>query len=79
MTQQLDWSAANVAWLLMAVGIANKIPAVPLHIWLPKAHVQANVSTSIILAAVILKLSTYASLVLLIGLLPNASAYYSSI
>ena len=60
----------------MALGIANKVPTVPLHIWLPKAHVQANVSTSIILAAIILKLSTYASLILLINLIPNGAAYF---
>ena len=63
----------------MALGIANKVPTVPLHIWLPKAHVQANVSTSIILAAIILKLSTYASLILLINLIPNGAAYFSSL
>jgi len=79
LTQSLDNSTLNIVWLLIALGIANKVPTVPLHIWLPKAHVQANVSTSIILAAIILKLSTYASLVLLINLIPNTAAYFSSI
>lgn len=73
-----DNNTLNIVWILIALGIANKVPTVPLHIWLPKAHVQANVSTSIILAAIILKLSTYASLILLINLMPNAAAYFSS-
>lgn len=79
LSQQFDSSTINLAWFLLAIGIANKVPSVPMHIWLPKAHVQANVSTSIILAAIILKLSTYASVILLINLMPNASAFFSSI
>ena len=69
----------QLIWLLIGIGIANKIPSIPMHIWLPRAHVEANISTSILLAAIILKLSTYASLLLLINILPNSASYYSSI
>lgn len=79
LTQQYDSNTLNLVWFLIALGIANKVPTVPVHIWLPKAHVQANVSTSIILAAIILKLSTYATLVLLLNFMPNASAYWAAI
>lgn len=36
-----------------------KIPLYGLHLWLPKAHVEAPVAGSIVLAAVLLKLGSY--------------------
>jgi NADH-ubiquinone oxidoreductase chain 4 len=36
-----------------------KLPMFGVHIWLPKAHVEAPVFGSIILAAILLKLGSY--------------------
>jgi NADH:ubiquinone oxidoreductase subunit 4 (subunit M) len=36
-----------------------KVPMIPFHIWLPKAHVEAPTARSIILAGILLKLKTY--------------------
>jgi len=36
-----------------------KLPIYGVHLWLPKAHVEAPVAGSIILAAILLKLSRY--------------------
>lgn len=69
----------RLVWLLFAIGLAIKIPSVPVHIWLPRAHVEANVSSSVLLAAVILKLSTYGSLVLLLSMLSSSTAYYQAL
>lgn len=43
--------------LLLGLGI--KIPFVPLHTWLPDAHVEASTPVSVLLAGVLLKLGTY--------------------
>lgn len=51
--------AATWALIAMLVTFAVKIPAVPLHTWLPAAHVQAPAAGSLILAGVMLKFGTY--------------------
>ncbi|MGB4592776.1 MAG: NADH-quinone oxidoreductase subunit M [Coriobacteriia bacterium] len=47
-----------VFWLL-AAGMLVKIPAFPLHTWLPDAHVEAPTAGSIMLAGVLLKMGGY--------------------
>jgi NADH-quinone oxidoreductase subunit M len=44
---------------LLFVGFAVKVPIVPLHSWLPDAHVEAPTPISMILAGVLLKLGGY--------------------
>lgn len=46
----------GIGWMGAAL---SKVPLVPLHLWLPEAHVQASTPVSIVLAAVLLKLSIY--------------------
>ena len=41
------------------VGFAVKVPLVPLHVWLPDAHVEAPTPVSMVLAGVLLKLGGY--------------------
>ena len=41
------------------IGFATKFPVVPLHTWLPDAHVEAPTAGSVILAGVLLKLGSY--------------------
>ena len=48
-----------VMFMLLFVGLAIKIPIVPLHTWLPDAHVEAPTPISMILAGVLLKLGGY--------------------
>lgn len=45
--------------LLFVGGFLVKFPIYAVHIWLPKAHVEASARGSIILAGVLLKLGTY--------------------
>lgn len=52
------------------VGFATKMPSVPVHTWLPDAHVQAPTGGSVILAAVLLKMGSYGLLRVALPLLP---------
>jgi len=64
---QIDFMNSNdilpinnkILWLLLFIAFAVKIPLFPFHVWLPYAHVEASTSTSIILAALMLKLGGY--------------------
>lgn len=50
---------AMLALIAMLLTFAVKIPAFPVHTWLPAAHVQAPTAGSVILAGVMLKFGTY--------------------
>jgi NADH-quinone oxidoreductase subunit M len=47
------------AFLLLLIGFVIKVPSVPLHTWLPDAHVEAPTPISMILAGVLLKMGGY--------------------
>ena len=65
-------------WLFAAffIGFAIKVPMFPFHTWLPYAHGQAPTVGSVILAAVLLKMGTYAFVRFSLPLFPDASAFY---
>lgn len=59
------------------IAFAVKIPIVPVHLWLPEAHVEAPTSRSVILARVILKLGTYGLLRFSFALFPVGCLYFT--
>jgi len=61
------------------IAFAVKTPVIYLNSWLLKAHVESPLSGSIILAAIVLKLSLYGIFRLILGLLPKAFIYYTYI
>jgi NADH-quinone oxidoreductase subunit M len=62
-------------WVFLALmaGFAIKVPLVPLHTWLPLAHVEAPTAGSVLLAGVLLKIGAYGFLRLCLPLVPDAS------
>ncbi|MCC7327696.1 MAG: NADH-quinone oxidoreductase subunit M [Burkholderiales bacterium] len=56
-----------------ALSFAIKMPMVPLHTWLPQAHVEAPTAGSVILAGVLLKMGSYGFMKLGFPLFPDAT------
>lgn len=74
---EISLDSQKILWLAFFLAFAIKTPLWPFTGWLFRAHVEAPLSGSVILAAVILKLATYAYLRIMISFLPDASNYYS--
>jgi NADH-quinone oxidoreductase subunit M len=66
-------------WLFaaFALSFAIKVPIVPLHTWLPDAHVEAPTAGSAILAGVLLKMGTYGFMKLGFPLFPQAAHLFT--
>ena len=66
-------------WLFFAflAGFAIKVPMVPVHTWLPDAHVEAPTGGSVILAAIMLKVGGYGFIRFSLPITPDASQTYA--
>ncbi len=64
-------------WFTFFLAFASKVPMVPVHLWLPEAHVEAPTSGSVILAGVLLKLGTYGFIRFSLPLFPFASFFFT--
>lgn len=66
-------SVQIVLWFAFFASFAVKIPMVPVHVWLPEAHVEAPTAGSVLLAGILLKLGGYGFLRFSIPMFPEAS------
>lgn len=62
-----------IAFILLTVGFAIKVPLFPFHTWLPMAHGEAPASGSVDLPGLLIKVGVYGFLRLCIPLAPDAS------
>nr|YP_009626866.1 NADH dehydrogenase subunit 4 [Boechera stricta]QCB91533.1 NADH dehydrogenase subunit 4 [Boechera stricta] len=60
-------------WIASFASFAVKVPMVPVHIWLPEAHVEAPTAGSVILAGIPLKFGTHGFLRFSIPMFPEAT------
>jgi proton-translocating NADH-quinone oxidoreductase chain M len=67
----------KIMWLTFFTSFATKVPMIPVHLWLPEAHVEAPTAGSVILAGVLLKLGTYGFLRFSFPLFPEACFYFT--
>jgi NADH-quinone oxidoreductase subunit M len=71
------FSVQTLLFFAFALAFAIKVPAFPVHTWLPDAHVEAPTPGSVILAGVMLKMGTYGFMRWVIPLFPEASEYWA--
>jgi proton-translocating NADH-quinone oxidoreductase chain M len=64
-------------WFTFFLSFASKVPMVPVHLWLPEAHVEAPTAGSVILAGILLKLGTYGFIRFSLPLFPKASFFFT--
>jgi NADH-quinone oxidoreductase subunit M len=68
---------AKAIFIALFIGFAIKVPVVPLHTWLPDAHVEAPTAISVILAGVLLKMGTYGMMRISFPILPDATIWFA--
>ena len=74
---EINIESQKLLWLAVFISMAIKTPLVPGHVWLYRAHAEAPLGGSIVLAGLILKLATYGYMRIILQFLPDASEYFS--
>ena len=63
----------DLLFFALLLGFGTKLPMVPLHTWLPDAHVEAPTAGSVLLAGVLLKMGGYGLIRFNVQMLPGVS------
>lgn len=73
------YSARVLAFLFLIIGFGIKLPMVPVHTWLPDAHVEAPTPISVVLAGLLLKVGAYGLLRIAYGIFPDIAVEFSGL
>ncbi|HJW74485.1 MAG TPA: NADH-quinone oxidoreductase subunit M, partial [Thermoleophilia bacterium] len=70
-------ASSTAFWLMLGffAAFAVKLPAFPVHSWLPDAHTEAPTAGSVILAGVLIKIGAYGMLRFMVPLFPWAALH----
>ena len=68
--------ASAVVFFALLIGFGVKLPIVPLHNWLPDAHVEAPTEGSVVLAGLQLKMGGYGLVAVLLPAMPETVARF---
>jgi len=70
---------STAMWLMLGffIAFAVKLPAVPVHTWLPDAHTEAPTAGSVVLAGLLLKTGAYGLLRFVLPLFPDAARAFA--
>ncbi len=73
------YSARAVAFVFIIIGFGIKLPIVPVHTWLPDAHVEAPTSISVVLAGLLLKVGAYGFFRIAYGMFPDVAVEHTTL
>jgi NADH-quinone oxidoreductase subunit M len=64
-------------FFVLVLGFLIKLPAVPVHTWLPDAHVEAPTAVSLVLAGLLLKVGAYGLFRIALPIFPELLVQYA--
>ncbi|MFK7952411.1 MAG: NuoM family protein, partial [Ekhidna sp.] len=67
------YSARAIAFVFLIIGFGIKLPIVPVHTWLPDAHVEAPTPISVVLAGLLLKVGAYGFFRIVYSIFPDVA------
>ena len=73
----LGYALRNWGFFVLVLGFLIKLPAVPVHTWLPDAHVQAPTAVSVVLAGLLLKVGAYGLMRIVLPVFPDMLVQYA--
>ncbi len=73
----LGGGAASLAFCLLIAGFVTKAGAVPVHVWLPRAHPEAPSHVSAAMSAAMVKVGVYGVLLVVLRLLPDGPRWWA--
>lgn len=77
--QILGYPARTLAFIFLIIGFGIKLPMVPVHTWLPDAHVEAPTPISVLLAGLLLKVGAYGFFRIIYAIFPDVAVEYASL